>query len=63
MTSKECEHKHLEVAQGMTGWEAPYDGTDEWWSITCADCDQELAEGDGYSRPPIELMRRVAPTP
>lgn len=56
---KNCKHERLEIAQGMSGWEAPYDGTDEWWCISCVDCDQELQEGDGYSRPSIELMKRV----
>jgi hypothetical protein len=47
-----CLHENLEFYNHLgekTG--DSYDGTDEHWTITCADCDEELAEGDGYDDP------------
>lgn len=50
--SEGCAHNNLELHSHMDpAAEAPYDGTDMNWSITCEDCDEELAEGDGYDDP------------
>lgn len=56
----DCKHEHTTYADGMISIaEPPYDGTDFWWSITCEDCGNEIAEGDGYSKPPRHLMEEL----
>lgn len=48
-----CEHKNIELWNHSAPYksEGGWDGSDMNWELSCADCEEVIAEGDGWDSP------------